>query len=277
MTGQLSCLSPSDASLGPDGVVSGSPRRICVWCGAVVPAGARRDARFCGVRCRQASWRFGVRRSELDETDRPMRFAYADPPYPGKAGYYVERQEVDHASLVDQLTREYPDGWALSTSAEALRDVLLLCPSEVRVCAWTRVVRRTRSSRALSAWEPLLVAGGRPLRVDVVQGLEDALVYRGRFRAFPGALVGMKPPQFAEWMFRQLGASPGDRLDDVFPGSGAVSEAWRRHVGDVAERRVAARAGDASVPDRGDGSSNSRSRLTTETPFCLHSGSCDGR
>jgi hypothetical protein len=228
-------------SLEGDGspVASGSRRRVCDWCGGVIAVDARRDARFCGVRCRQASWRFGVCRVELEETDRPMHFAYADPPYPGKAGYYPEREEVDHASLLERLTADYPDGWALSTSAEALRDVLALCPPEIRVCAWTRAVRRVRSSRALSAWEPLLVAGGRPLRVDVVQDLENALVYRGRFRAFPGALVGMKPPQFSEWMFRQLGASPGDRLDDLFPGSGAVSAAWRRHVGPAGERQVA--------------------------------------
>lgn len=155
-----------------------------------------------------------------------MTFAYADPPYPGKAGYYVERQEVDHASLVDRL-RGYPDGWALSTSAAALRDVWALCP-EARLCVWVKAPRRTRSRRALATWEALLVSGGRPLRVDVVQDLRDALVYEGRHRAFPGALVGMKPPAFCEWMFRQLGASRGDHLDDFYPGSGAVTEAWRR-------------------------------------------------
>lgn len=170
-----------------------------------------------------------------------MRFAYADPPYPGNAHYYRERIEVDHVRLLEQLDG-YPDGWALSTSSEALSDVLALCPSGIRVCAWVRSVRRTPSTRALSAWEPLIVFGGRPLRISsssgrrVVQDLEDALVYRGHYRAFPGALTGMKSPQFAEWMFRQLGAAPGDQLDDLFPGSGAVSEAWRRHVG---ERRVA--------------------------------------
>jgi hypothetical protein len=173
-----------------------------------------------------------------------MHFAYADPPYPGKAFYYTERQEVDHASLLEQLAG-YPDGWALSTSAAALSDVLALCPPGVRVCAWARACRRTPSTRALSAWEPLIVFGGRPLRVTavdgrrVVQDLEDVLVYRGRFRGFPGALTGMKPPPFAEWMFRQLGASRGDRLDDLFPGSGAVSEAWCRHVGAAGERHVA--------------------------------------
>lgn len=174
-----------------------------------------------------------------------MRFAYADPPYPGRAFYYPERQEIDHASLLERLTAEYPDGWALSTSAPALRDVLALCPSGVRVCAWVRPVRRTCSTRALSAWEPLVVADGRPLPVAsadgrrVAQGLEDALVYRGRFRAFPGAVLGMKPPQFSEWMFQQLGARPGDQLDDLFPGSGAVAAAWSRYVGLAGERRVA--------------------------------------
>lgn len=172
-----------------------------------------------------------------------MLFAYADPPYPGNAGYYRERQEVDHASLLKRLTDEYPDGWALSTSSEALRDVLLVCPPGVRVCAWLRSARRTRSLRALSTWEPLIVAGGRPLPIElggepVVQALEDTLVYKGRFSSYPGALIGMKPPQFAEWMFRQLGAAPGDSLDDLYPGSGAVLRAWWRHVGPAGERRV---------------------------------------
>lgn len=160
-----------------------------------------------------------------------MRFVYADPPYPGKAGYYPERQEVDHAELVEGLVAEYPDGWALSTSAVALGRVLRCCPVGVRVCSWHRSVRRTRSRRALSEWEPLIVAGGRPLRVDVVQDLTDALVARGRHRAYPGAVVGMKPPAFAVWMFGQLGALPGDELVDLFPGSGAIGRAWSRYAG----------------------------------------------
>jgi hypothetical protein len=160
-----------------------------------------------------------------------MVFAYADPPYPGKASLYPEKTEVDHASLLQRLTKNYPDGWALSTSSEALRDVLSLCPGGVRICAWFKGPRYTKSRRAMVSWEPLIVSGGRPLRVDVVQDLSDGLVARGRFRRFPGALVGMKPPAFAEWMFRQLGASRADRLDDLFPGSGAIRRAWIRYTG----------------------------------------------
>jgi hypothetical protein len=66
----------------------------------------------------------------------------------------------------------------------------------------------------------------------------DALDYRGRYRAFPGALVGMKPPQFAVWMFEQLGAAPGDELVDLYPESGAVTEAWRRFVAVDVERQL---------------------------------------
>jgi hypothetical protein len=58
--------------------------------------------------------------------------------------------------------------------------------------------------------------------------IADGLIAQGRFRAFPGAMVGMKPPTFAEWMFRLLGASRGDTLDDLFPGSGAITVAWTR-------------------------------------------------
>ncbi len=218
-----------------------------------MPGSRRRDARFCGVRCRQASHRFGISATEAVASGRPMRFAYADPPYPGKADYYLERQEVDHASLVDRLQIECPDGWALSTSSAALRDVLSSCPPGVRIAAWVRPVRRGASRRPLSAWEPVVLAGGRPLPVvdghgeRVVQDLHDALVYRGRFRAFPGALVGMKPPQFSVWVFQQLGATRSDELVDVFPGSGAVAEAWRRYVGAVDETRPPAIADASSL------------------------------
>ena len=41
---------------------------------------------------------------------------------------------------------------------------------------------------------------------------------------------GMKPPQFAVWMFCQLGVRPGDELVDLCPGAGAIGEAWRRYA-----------------------------------------------
>jgi hypothetical protein len=229
----------SRAAAGPEGRVPdgrGEPGRLCAWCTGRIPPGSRRDAIYCGVVCRKRAWRFRAAvppraRSPRDAsrspaTGSPGRFAYADPPYPGMAGYYDEGEEVDHLELVRMLDAGYPDGWALSTSAAALRDVLPMCPASTRVCAWRRRTRPTRSRRALSAWEPLLVVGGRELQTERPQELLDVLDYRGRYDAFPGALVGMKPPEFAVWLFAQLGAEPGDELVDVFPGSGAIGRAW---------------------------------------------------
>lgn len=224
-------------------------RRLCTWCKQPVPEQARRDSVFCGKRCRQASWRFGVAGSTAAFADRPMRFGYADPPYPGKSGYYPERSEIDHAALVAQLVHDFPDGWALSTSGEALLGVWNVCPVGTRLAVWVKAPRRGRSARPLQAFEALLVYGGRPLPIADVQTVEDALVYRGRFNAFPGALIGMKPPQFAVWMFQQLGARPGDDLCDLFPGSGAVSLAWRRWSTSDASLSSAR---DMSAPSRSD-------------------------
>jgi hypothetical protein len=48
------------------------------------------------------------------------------------------------------------------------------------------------------------------------------------------------------WLFQLLGASPGDDLDDMFPGSGIVGRCFAQFrtassagVGDVDQRRVA--------------------------------------
>jgi len=156
-----------------------------------------------------------------------MRFGYADPPYPGLAGRYYDAPEVDHVKLVARLVAGYPDGWALSTSAEALAEVLPLCPPGTRIAAWVRGARNGLARTARSAWEPLLVAGGRTRRICTTDdGLADVLIWGGRQHSHPDALVGMKPAAFCEWMFRLLGAAAGDTLDDLYPGSGAIGRAW---------------------------------------------------
>lgn len=172
-----------------------------------------------------------------------MRFAYADPPYPGLAWRYYRCDEVDHGELIDSLVWDYPDGWALSTSAEALPAVLKLCPDDVRVAAWVRGARPGKALRARSAWEPVIVRGGRPNVDGVEPDLADVLLWAtsGRQRSHPDALVGMKSAAFCEWVFRLLGARQGDALDDLFPGSGIVSRAWSEFVSPSA---------DSSLPSR---------------------------
>ncbi len=159
-----------------------------------------------------------------------MRFAYADPPYPGKSFYYRDHPdyagEVDHVALLSSL--QVYDGWALSTSAKALPNILALCVSQglkVRVAAWFRGVRRTKSAWPLESWEPVVFAGGRRL-VDIHQPA-DTLIHAARPRLTdPERVIGAKPAMFAYWLFDLLGALPGDEMIDLFPGSRTITRAW---------------------------------------------------
>jgi hypothetical protein len=209
-----------------------TPERPCAWCSEPIPPRARRDSICCSKRCRQARHRFAraAGRALAASGSQPVRLAYADPPYPGKAYYYRGHPdyagEVDHAALIRRLSTY--DGWALSTSAEALPAVLALCPPGVRVAAWHRGERPTASWHPLHAWEPVIYVPGRPAdpsradprRVDsIVCGVSPLLT-------LPGRVVGTKPPRVCSWIFGLMGARAGDTLDDLFPGSGAVGRAW---------------------------------------------------
>lgn len=219
-------------------------QRVCDWCRRELSPQARSDARTCSQACRQAKARFRVAPA-AGATDRPLLLAYADPPYPGFARRLYGCAEVDHAELVSRLVREYPDGWALSTHAHSLRDVLGLCPHDVRVASWHRGERRSRARRARSAWEPVIYRGGRLRDIPPHESCCDALAWSGRQHSHPGALVGMKPAQFCVWMFGLLGARAGDTLVDLYPGSGAVTRAWQLFAG--------GRDGYPSRRARGDG------------------------
>lgn len=219
----------------------GIPPRPCAWCGGSIHPRLRSDARFCSTRCRQASHRFGAACVARRRADESLRLAYADPPYPGLAHrYYADHPdfggEVDHRELLERLKAF--DGWALSTSAEALPEVLTLARGElgleVRVASWYRGGRPGVSARPRSAWEPVVYAGGR--RVPSREACEDALVYRARPRTTdPKRVIGSKPAAFLYWLFDLLDARPGDELVDLFPGSGGVARAWRR-LGAVSAR-----------------------------------------
>ncbi|MBA7653088.1 hypothetical protein ES703_60930 [subsurface metagenome] len=229
-----------------------TPARLCDWCTKPLPRGSRRDRKTCTKACRQARHRFRVGEASPVDGARPYRFAYADPPYPGLAERYYAQAEVSLPAIVSLLEERQYDGWALSTSSAALQDVLASCPPGVRVGVWVRPTRQVRSKAPLRAWEPVVFAGGRPF-APVVQHLADVLIWRGRQHSHPGALVGMKPAAFCEWIFRMLGARLGDVLDDIYPGSGAVGRAWRMFqcLGTPAPHDVPSRLQEAQAALRG--------------------------
>lgn len=142
------------------------------------------------------------------------------------ASYYKDEPdfggEVDHAELIASLVDERYDGWALSTSAASLRDLLPLCPPAARVCSWVKPIGVSSNTAGLhSTWEPLIVVGGRKRR----PGIRDWL--RAQPARGNGTLLGRKPIAFCAWLFDCLGMVPGDHFVDLFPGTGVVARSWR--------------------------------------------------
>lgn len=157
-----------------------------------------------------------------------LRLAYADPPYPGQAKRWYGDQpsyegEVDHAALIGRL--ETYDGWALHTSAAALRDVIALCSREVRVAVWYRPNSEPPGNRGTWWWtyEPVIVKPCRP----PASATKDCLVHHKEQGFLGSTIPGQKPRAVCEWVFCLLGADGGDELDDLYPGSGAVGRAWQ--------------------------------------------------
>lgn len=165
------------------------------------------------------------------------RMAYADPPYPGQAHLYRRHPdyagEVDHAELIERLEREFPDGWALSTSVPALGYVLSLCPSpervsELRVCVWRRQPLPRPPARVMWSWEPVIVRTPHWRQQENEQLVTDAY-FACQPAGFNGQeITGQKPEAFCYWVFDLLGLTRCDELVDLFPGSGAVSRAWEK-------------------------------------------------
>lgn len=166
-----------------------------------------------------------------------MRFAYADPPYLGCGSYYLEHHpdaliwnDVEtHRKLIERLCDEYKDGWALSMSSVNLYEILPLCPKKVRISAWVKPwAAFIPNVNPAYTWEPVIWTGGRKRtrEQDTVRDwvAENITMKRG--------LTGAKPRGFCRWIFQLLNAQKGDQLDDLFPGSGAVSAAWAEWVGE---------------------------------------------
>ena len=154
-----------------------------------------------------------------------MKVAYADPPYIGQArkhyGQDPKCAEVDHAELIERLNQY--DAWALSLSSPTLRQVLVLCPDDVRIGAWVKPFCAFKANvNPAYAWEPVIFRGGRKLgrEADTIRDWVSEVITLRR------GLSGVKPEKFCYWIFEFLGMKPGDELHDLYPGLGAVSRAW---------------------------------------------------
>jgi hypothetical protein len=162
-----------------------------------------------------------------------MKIAYADPPYPGCAHLYKDHKdyagEVDHKELLRKLINEY-DGWVLHTSSTALADVLhdlqyVGDVDKIRVMAWVKPFAAFKRNVSVAyAWEPVLV---KACRKPVVSGRCVMRDFISEPITMKKGLTGAKPRNVCRWAFEVVGAEPSDTLDDLFPGTGAVMDAWR--------------------------------------------------
>ena len=160
-----------------------------------------------------------------------MKFAYADPPYFGQGKKHYGKLHPDaadfdrietHAALIERLSADY-DAWALSLNSTTLRDILPLCPADVRVAAWVKPFASFKPNvNPAYTWEPVIFRNARK-RDRMNSKVRDYVVVNIPMKAgFPGE----KPAEFCWWVFDFLGAQPEDEFHDMFPGSGAVMAAW---------------------------------------------------
>jgi hypothetical protein len=159
-----------------------------------------------------------------------VRFAYADPPYLGLAEKFYgklhpEAAEYDkletHQRLIERLSDEY-DGWAMSLHTPTLRDILPLCPKDARVGAWVKPFCSFKPGVGVAyAWEPIIFRGGRKKTRQQQTTRDWCAVNITMRRGFTGA----KPREVILWVCDLLNVLPGDEVEDLFPGSGAVAHA----------------------------------------------------
>lgn len=151
-----------------------------------------------------------------------MRIAYADPPYVGQGHRYPEKEEVDHVALIKRLVDNF-DSWALSCSSPSLRIILPMCPDKVRVASWVKPFCSFKPNvNPAYAWEPVIfIPSGRKSRKDnTVRDWVSANI------TLKKGLVGAKPPLFCMWLLELLGMHPDDEFEDLYPGTGIVTESW---------------------------------------------------
>lgn len=156
-----------------------------------------------------------------------MKIGYADPPYPGCAHLYKDHEdfagEVDHKELLERLECDF-DGWLLHTSSVAIPQIAPLVPEGARWMAWVKPFAAFKRNVSVAyAWEPVIVKAARKPVVSkriIMRDWVDCSI------TLKKGLTGVKPEAVCHWAFEMLGARPEDDLCDLFPGTGAVMQAW---------------------------------------------------
>lgn len=172
-----------------------------------------------------------------------MRLGYADPPYFGCGKLYADHHSdaldwddpVTHLELVERLETEF-DGWVLHMSATA-ESIALYAPlvrlTGGRWCSWRKgFAAFKRNVPVAYAWEPVVIKACRKPVVSkrlVMRDWIDTDIQQSI--TLQRGLTGAKPEAVCHWAFELAAARPDDELNDLFPGTEAVTRAWKTWQG----------------------------------------------
>lgn len=168
-----------------------------------------------------------------------MRIAYADPPYLGCGKLYAAHHPnaldwddpSEHEELVKTLETNF-DGWVLHLSATPESIALysrLVERTGARWMSWVKGFAAFKKNVSVAyAWEPVLVKAARKPVVSKRLVMRDWIQENITLRK---GLTGAKPEAVCHWAFEMVGACPDDELVDLFPGTGAVTKAWKTWQG----------------------------------------------
>jgi hypothetical protein len=193
-----------------------------------------------------------------------MRLAIADPPYPP---HYAERRDrpggnirvltrsrarrhygngtrptderpadfhdragewdspARHRQLLEDLMADY-DGWAIATTLDGL-DHYRPLPIPARTMIWHKPTATPTSGRVASSCEAVIVYAPEGRRSRHPHGQIPDLLSA----VAPQGFAGAKPERWTRWVLDALLYDPEtDTVDDLFPGSGMVTNALAQGV-----------------------------------------------
>lgn len=146
------------------------------------------------------------------------RHAYAADHHPDAADWDTAES---HRALLERVHGLY-DGWAIATSADGAEYYGQL-PRGARTLIWVKPRPMPGGNRIIASYEVVLayVPDDRRSR-NSGPLVPDVLIEPAGAAGFTGS----KPPRWTHWVLDALGYDPdADTVDDLFPGSGAVSTA----------------------------------------------------
>src|SRR4051812_28548312 len=136
-----------------------------------------------------------------------------------------------HLELVERLEGEF-GGWVLHMSATP-ESIALYAPlvrlTGARWCSWVKGFAAFKRNVSVAyAWEPVIIKAARKPVVSKRQVNRDWIQESITLKR---GLTGAKPEAVVHWGLELLGARPDDDLHDLFPGTGAVTAAWKTWQG----------------------------------------------